>query len=443
MEQPAQPVPGIGTPFVVRQVAREENYLPITFDLEQWLEHLTVGDPADEERKPGFDVRIGSRLQKAVASAIQYEKLCRTVKFHDRESARKWLTGRVSIYDSDYPEEEKFVSTGTHWGLFTCILGVRGIPGKRGQLSVANISHLEEDPDDQTIFIGTVGANIPCHYHSNGFDVHLVVSGSERWILFPPNDNNEKNPPPDLMKPSRFPFELSTVYSRHNVVGGCIPNNLVPYEVELSAGDLLYIPAKWWRCFVVTKPGPNAKKQYAISITANCNRKLQQDSPHPNATDNKEPTLWTIMDPLQKAFTAKFKTAFNDANIGPQITTSVDMAEQEASLDEVAILDEEGQLPPPSPTQDEALDTFFTNIGEPKELLIQWDVPVLNQVLSQSIPISPEHSGNIDQLTVDHFSWKRPYIIGPFTTQMHDVWDAFGHSSTVRHVNQLLHPNFH
>ncbi|KAL7638738.1 UNVERIFIED_CONTAM: hypothetical protein RMT77_010271 [Armadillidium vulgare] len=97
---------------------------------------------------------------------------------------------------------------------------------------------------DSTLWIGTCGANTPCHIDTYGANIVCQISGRKRWILFP------KSQTPYLY-PTRVPYEESSIYS---AAGFPYPNldkfsNLyqtTPYIVNLEAGDVLFVPKHWW-----------------------------------------------------------------------------------------------------------------------------------------------------------------------------------------------------
>ncbi|XP_062823475.1 HSPB1-associated protein 1 isoform X2 [Anolis carolinensis] len=64
---------------------------------------------------------------------------------------------------------------------------------------------------DSTLWIGSRGANTPCHLDSYGCNLVLQVQGRKRWYLYPPEDSS-------FLYPTRLPYEESSVFSKVNVV---------------------------------------------------------------------------------------------------------------------------------------------------------------------------------------------------------------------------------
>lgn len=60
---------------------------------------------------------------------------------------------------------------------------------------------------DILFWLGTRGANTPCHYDTYGFNIVVQVFGSKSWLLFPPGSS---------LTPTRVPFEESSVYCKQN-----------------------------------------------------------------------------------------------------------------------------------------------------------------------------------------------------------------------------------
>ncbi|RZC35173.1 HSPB1-associated protein 1 [Asbolus verrucosus] len=93
---------------------------------------------------------------------------------------------------------------------------------------------------DCTIWIGSKGAHTPCHVDTYGCNLVSQVYGRKQWILFPSEEN---------LKPTRIPYEESSIYSKLNFfsptiedfegVGSC-------RKIILDPGDVLFVPHRWW-----------------------------------------------------------------------------------------------------------------------------------------------------------------------------------------------------
>lgn len=66
------------------------------------------------------------------------------------------------------------------------------------------------DGTQSTLWVGSQGANTPCHYDTYGCNLVAQLSGEKRWILFPPEDSTK-------LYPTRVPFEESSVFSSVNL----------------------------------------------------------------------------------------------------------------------------------------------------------------------------------------------------------------------------------
>ncbi|XP_049877468.1 HSPB1-associated protein 1 [Pectinophora gossypiella] len=95
---------------------------------------------------------------------------------------------------------------------------------------------------DSTLWVGSSGAHTPAHKDTYGVNIVAQLHGKKRWILFPPETGG--------LKPTRVPYEESSVYSELNFY---CPLNLEPFSglvggrlVELNAGDALFVPQGWW-----------------------------------------------------------------------------------------------------------------------------------------------------------------------------------------------------
>ncbi|KAM9347011.1 HSPB1-associated protein 1 homolog [Symphorus nematophorus] len=97
---------------------------------------------------------------------------------------------------------------------------------------------------ESTLWIGTEGANTPCHLDSYGCNLVLQVQGRKRWHLFPPEDTVN-------LYPTRIPYEESSVFSQVDVLHPDLKRFPVfqgarAHVVTLQPGQVLYVPRHWW-----------------------------------------------------------------------------------------------------------------------------------------------------------------------------------------------------
>lgn len=64
-----------------------------------------------------------------------------------------------------------------------------------------------ENTEDILFWLGSKGANTPCHYDTYGFNVVVQIFGRKSWLLFPPTTR---------LTATRVPFEESSVYCKQN-----------------------------------------------------------------------------------------------------------------------------------------------------------------------------------------------------------------------------------
>ncbi|XP_071943501.1 HSPB1-associated protein 1 homolog isoform X2 [Antedon mediterranea] len=100
------------------------------------------------------------------------------------------------------------------------------------------------DGYDSTLWIGSEGANTPCHYDSYGCNLVLQVVGKKKWYLFSPDQT-------EFLYPTRIPYEESSVFSEVNImnpdlVKHSLFQSATPYIVTLQPGDILVVPHHWW-----------------------------------------------------------------------------------------------------------------------------------------------------------------------------------------------------
>lgn len=97
---------------------------------------------------------------------------------------------------------------------------------------------------DSTIWIGTDGANTPCHLDTYGSNIVCQIYGKKRWTLFPKEQSS-------YLYPTRIPYEESSIYSeicfqKPNIRKFSKLKFTSPFLVTLEAGDVLLVPKHWW-----------------------------------------------------------------------------------------------------------------------------------------------------------------------------------------------------
>ncbi|XP_037768443.1 HSPB1-associated protein 1 isoform X3 [Chelonia mydas] len=105
-----------------------------------------------------------------------------------------------------------------------------GFPGRNGK--------------ESTLWIGSAGANTPCHLDSYGCNLVLQIQGRKRWHLFPPGNTT-------FLYPTRIPYEESSIFSKVNVVNPDLKHypqfrKAQAHVVTLNPGQVLFVPRHWW-----------------------------------------------------------------------------------------------------------------------------------------------------------------------------------------------------
>ncbi|XP_017873189.1 PREDICTED: HSPB1-associated protein 1 [Drosophila arizonae] len=101
-----------------------------------------------------------------------------------------------------------------------------------------------EHQNDYSLWLGSKGANTPCHYDTYGVNIVVQAYGSKSWLLFPPETP---------LQSTRIPYEESSVYCLENFYAPA-PDKLQYYEqfqehayhCLLQPGDVLIVPRQWW-----------------------------------------------------------------------------------------------------------------------------------------------------------------------------------------------------
>ncbi|OWR53808.1 putative reserved [Danaus plexippus plexippus] len=110
------------------------------------------------------------------------------------------------------------------------------------EISWKQFGYPDKGAPDTTLWIGSKGCHTPAHQDTYGYNIVAQVYGRKRWILFPPETGG--------LKPTRVPYEESSVYSELNFYCPVDFDRFTGLTgarvVELSEGDALLVPRGWW-----------------------------------------------------------------------------------------------------------------------------------------------------------------------------------------------------
>ncbi|XP_060118159.1 HSPB1-associated protein 1 isoform X2 [Heteronotia binoei] len=192
---------------------------------------------------------VEATLEEFLAWSLR-EPSCSSGPFSGYESCKYWAYADYKYIASlfeDNPEEFKDV----RWSDF-------GFSGRDGR--------------ESTLWVGTSGANTPCHLDSYGCNLVLQVQGRKRWHLYPPEDSS-------FLYPTRIPYEESSVFSKVNVVNPdlkCFPQfkKAQTRIVTVNPGQILFVPRHWWHYVEsidpITDTDHEARVEEAITRTLIC-----------------------------------------------------------------------------------------------------------------------------------------------------------------------------
>ncbi|XP_053926383.1 HSPB1-associated protein 1 isoform X1 [Cuculus canorus] len=278
---------------------------------------------------------------KTVDLVPQFETSCSYVKatleeFLAWSCGQPCLSGPFSCYEyskywayADYKyiarifEDKPEVFQDIRWSDF-------GFPGRSGK--------------ESTLWIGSEGANTPCHLDSYGCNLVLQVQGRQKWHLFPPGDTS-------FLYPTRIPYEESSIFSKVNIANPdlkCFPKfrNATAHVVILSPGQVLLVPRHWWHYVESIDPitvsinswieldaDHEARVEEAITRMLVCAIKSAENPSDGdcwlNPTEVEATSHEINLQYLNKAVSAYFKC--QKANVSEQASSSSTGAEQRTS----------------------------------------------------------------------------------------------------------------
>uniref|UniRef100_A0A0M3K3D8 JmjC domain-containing protein n=1 Tax=Anisakis simplex TaxID=6269 RepID=A0A0M3K3D8_ANISI len=204
-------------------------------------------------------LRFGSR--KHIRGNVLFENESKYLSIKKLDDMLKWFIDDVPFCKDDDNADSQ-IQRDTHWAYFDYKYVFEVMNPERINDIDWKVFGVNVNPVDSTIWIGTPGAYTPCHFDSYGFNLHAQLHGAKRWILMEPQEE---------MKPTRIPYEESTVFSRVDVIGGDPYLKDVPLRtVTLNRGDVLFVPPGWWHSVqCVTPGGCDLVSKDAVSVSVN------------------------------------------------------------------------------------------------------------------------------------------------------------------------------
>ena len=106
----------------------------------------------------------------------------------------------------NYPQRDYWIYADYKYMVELC----HDVPDMLSGVDWSMIGYEGRDGKDSTLWIGSEGANTPCHFDTYGCNFVAQLHGKKKWILFDPQDL-------DKLYPTRVPYEESSVFSRVNI----------------------------------------------------------------------------------------------------------------------------------------------------------------------------------------------------------------------------------
>ncbi|XP_071513292.1 HSPB1-associated protein 1 [Panulirus ornatus] len=186
--------------------------------------------------------RIGHRVkEKMLLSAPQWETTCLRANMTYSEFL-EWSQGQRTCLTSCGQE----IDSNDHWAYFDYfyLRNMEIVDQMKDAVDWGIFGFPDRGPQDSTLWIGTTGANTPCHIDTYGCNLVAQISGRKRWVLFPKSQSQ-------FLSPTRIPYEESSIYSEVGFPHPSINSHpklcsSTPYVVTLEPGDVLFVPKQWW-----------------------------------------------------------------------------------------------------------------------------------------------------------------------------------------------------
>ncbi|XP_068423134.1 HSPB1-associated protein 1 homolog isoform X3 [Clinocottus analis] len=189
------------------------------------------------------DRRVRFRLgRKEEADTPQFETQCSYVEARLQDFL-SWTRGRPGPHEGPF---SRFPSS-QYWAYadykYIALL-LQDQPSMFQDVKWSDFGFAGRGGEESTLWVGSAGANTPCHLDAYGCNLVLQVQGRKRWHLFPPEDSR-------ALYPTRIPYEESSVFSRVHVVRPDLTRfpafrGSRAHVVTLQPGQVLYVPQHWW-----------------------------------------------------------------------------------------------------------------------------------------------------------------------------------------------------
>uniref|UniRef100_A0AC34GRQ4 JmjC domain-containing protein n=1 Tax=Panagrolaimus sp. ES5 TaxID=591445 RepID=A0AC34GRQ4_9BILA len=389
-------------PFVLRKFAQSKGYDPLNWSLDDFPKWL---------KKDYLQLRVASNEHEQ--GKIVFEKMCLSVYLKPQQFL-DWLKGNFAIPYGDDGEE---IVPSTHWAYYDYKAAAETFTQEVTEALSFDKLGIKGEFNDETIWIGSPGAYTPCHYDSYGYNLHLQLKGTKRWIVFPPETQ---------LSPSRIPYEESTIYSLCDIIGGQLPSYgpQKAYCIYLEEGDLLFIPPKWWHSVQCFKG--DIKNGGIFSV----------NKWFPIESDEKEKKKECIVGVLE-------------ALINPEFAED-DKEEQFLNLDSIiseVFQKQQSQTEPlnkKSRKEDEngemKMMQFYNENLPAAEKVPQVSFDELKaEISSKHFEIADNKSTVIDKEYMDTPMVVSPHInVFPYPTNIQKMFNAFTNDSTLEHVVKLM-----
>ncbi|GFS38596.1 HSPB1-associated protein 1 [Nephila pilipes] len=229
------------SPMKLKDMIKSSLDTPVIFknQIKSWSIPWTTSDFTEKYGSTLLDFRVVPKSYKGISWEAQH-------KFEEATISQfiAWQNNENSLLDSNNPfkryQKEEFWSYSSYNYMNSVFPGdsilqavdwsVFGFPGVTG--------------NESTFWLGSEGANTPCHFDSYGCNLVAQIVGRKKWILFPPTDTA-------FMYPTRIPYEESSVFSSVNILNPDLSQHVLfkkshPYIAVLEPGDVLFVPKKWW-----------------------------------------------------------------------------------------------------------------------------------------------------------------------------------------------------